>query len=741
MTRDKGKWLMGLAMALSGVAWRGAALAASSDPNALEEVVVTAERRSVDIQKVAASVVVLDSDALKERGVENLDSLQYQVPSLSFTDQGNVKFFNIRGIGLSEGAPNQSIGVATHLDGTVIAREFNINDAFFDVASVEVLRGPQGTYSGQNSEGGAVFINSAKPVIGDHSGFADFTFASYGRKEIGAGLNIPLTSTLAARLSANGETRNSYYNNLGPGGTEQKYEWQNQPGNLTRTLGRAQLLYKPNDRVEARLIYQFSDRHSDGPVYLSLNGRSFDSSLVPGNRTINFDYPEALNTRYDRTTGLLTWDLGESVQLKVAETWQKLHQFYAQDGDGTSPLVSPTTPQSANMIIIDDRYSTGEVDLLSRGNGPFQWTTGFTYLDYWQGGAVLGSNYTTVPNFNVGGLNLYIDTVRRNQSAFGEAGYRFAGDFELKAGVRYNRDQAGFTPKTYLAPVGGLCLCAGPVLGAPIVGSSQLTELSSTTGRVLLNWTPATDQLVYFTVSRGYKPGGRTPFNLEYKSEFVTNYEAGWKATMLDNHLRSSVSVFHMDYNGYQATYATDPLNPAAAVTKNVDGTKINGVELQLDVRLAAWHVDLSGSFLDSKYGNLEIVDPATVGPGSPGVQLINLDGRTISYAPKFSGNIGVRYDIPLAGGTLTPSLRVVRMGSQWANFAQAPYNLIPGRTTLDLRLLFASNQSWQAEGFVTNLLDEVYANVVSSGVGYGNAGNYQLGAPREMGVTLRYRF
>jgi len=720
-----------------------AALAAegSGQKNELDEVVVTAERRDTDAQKVPASVVAFSGESLQERGITNLDTLQYQVPSVSFQDLGNVRFFNIRGIGIAEGAPNQSVGVATHLDGTVIAREFNINDSFFDVSGVEVLRGPQGTYAGQNSSGGAVFITSVKPVIGKSGGFATATLGSYDQRKVGAGVDIPLSDSLAARVSGEFESRDSFTENVGPAANNLPNGNPNQPGNLSRYLGRAQLLYAPSERVEARLIWQFSDNRSDGLPLLPLNGRRFSPDNFADPWTIAYDFPAQRNTKYDRVTATAKIAISEAVSLRIAETWQKLSQVYDSDNDYGSPI--PTgAAQSAGRILIDDHYTTGEVTLLSTTDGPFQWTTGFTYLDYQQDGTVLGSNYTTVPNFNVGGLNLYIDTIRRNQSVFGEVGYHLSSSWEVKAGLRYNRDQAGFTPDSYVAPVGGLSLSAGPKIS---LGSADLTRLTSTTGRVLVNWTPTTRDLVYAVASKGYKPGGRTPFNIEYGSEYVTNYELGWKTTTLDGMLRTSLAAFHMLYDNYQATVATDPTNPATAVTRNVDGTKINGVEGQVELALESWHFDMNFSYLDAKYGNLALFAPADLlGPVAPGTPptAINLKGRRVSYAPEYSASIGASYRLAAFGGELTPSARVSYVDKQWVTFMQAPYNLLASRTLVDFRLDYQPvDADWSVQGFVTNLLGRKYASTLGSAAGNGFYGNAMLGAPRQFGVSVNYRF
>src|SRR5580704_15342560 len=179
-----------------------AAASSGGSAEVLEEVIVTAERRPEDPQKMSVSVIALSSADLQNHGIQNVQNLQFLTPSLSYVDEGNVKFINIRGVGLNEGAPNQTDGVASHIDGSYVAQVFTVDDAYFDLSSVEVLRGPQGTYEGQNAEGGAIFINTKAPSFTGLEGYARVNFGSYAEREEEAAVNLPASSNLAFRLSA-----------------------------------------------------------------------------------------------------------------------------------------------------------------------------------------------------------------------------------------------------------------------------------------------------------------------------------------------------------------------------------------------------------------------------------------------------------------------------------------------------------------------------------------------------------
>jgi len=718
--------------------------AANSD--ALEEVVVTAERRAEDPQKMSVSVIALTSEDLQVHGVQNVQNLQFLTPSLSFVDEGNVKFINIRGVGLNEGAPNQTDGVASHIDGSYVAQVFTVDDAYFDLASVEVLRGPQGTYEGQNAEGGAIFVNTKAPSLAGLDGFAKFKIGSYADRETEAAVNLPVSDKLAFRVSGQNETRDSYTTNLGPfGGATSAPLDTNQPGNLNRVLGRAQVLYEPMDGLDIRLIYQYSNRTTDGFPYI-LN----TPAGLANPRTVSYDFPESYNVKYQRTTGIVDWKINDDVKVHVVSGYQTTDQYIASDTDLTSPYVSPSTPQSTNTIQIHDWYSTNEVDLISTSSSPFQWTAGVTELDYHQPFTLQSTSYnppgtTYDPN---SGLVLNFHTFRKNEAAFGEVSYKFSPQWDIKVGGRYNYDHTGIEEGSYLTPP--LPAPAGGPLGLVRVpvGPNEPTYHAGT-GRVVLDFQPDGQNLIYATLSRGYKPGGwtpdiggpPTPTNV-YKAEYVVNTELGWKATMLDSHLRTAIDVFHMNFQNYQATVATDPNNPATSVTTNVEGTKIKGLEAQVQALMGPVTLEGGLSLLDAKYGNLAIFEtPGIIGPNNPAApSLINLNGREVDYAPKVSGNLGASYTVDVGQGKLVPRLDWSYQGRQWTSFFEAPWQQIPSRELLDFRIAYDPKPAWRFEGYVTNITNKLYAvGINGSSIPY--IGSYYFGPPRLYGVSAAYSF
>jgi iron complex outermembrane receptor protein len=738
---------LGLVLSVSSFGIAAQAQAAAPAADALEEVVVTAEHRAVSVQDIPISAVALSGQALDSRGVKTFEELQYNVPSLTFTDNGNSKYVNIRGVGVSESAPNQTVGVAVHLDGGYVAREFVFGDALFDLDSVEVLRGPQGTYSGQNAAGGAIFINSKKPVIGKTDGFLNAELGNYKEQRVGGGATVSFGDTIALRLSGDLESRDSFYRNHGATPATDPGTVKDQPGNLSRSLGRAQLLYRPTDKLELRLIEEVSDVFTDGVPYKYFPAKGTNTLPTTGLRDLSYDLDGHRIVRYQRTTGKLDWQAADAFKVQATAAYLGSHQHYYQDTDRNT-LVTPTTVQNGADYTINDHYWSAELNLVSTGQGPIEWTVGASKLDYEQNNYLnfLRYNNAQFPyTTNNSALNTrlyyYLDNIRKNDAVFGEIGYTINPQVQVKLGLRYNEDTVGFdkssyvltgsTPKVsyYNAPSGN-ALPAG------------LLDFKATTGRVLVNYRPIENYLIYGTISRGYKPGGTTPLANTYDSEKVTNYEVGWKADLLDKRLSAAVSAYYMKYDNFQRTYSPDPNNPAAALTNNVDGTTIKGFELQLSGLVGQMRWDFSYAAASGAYGSLNVVLPKGIADGvNPTAPTVfNLQGEDLDFLPKTTWNLGFAYQgLHLGNGKLVPSLRVSHMDEFYTSFYHYPYNLTPHKTLADAFLAYESDKAWRLEAYARNLTNKTYISRANGGSDA--AGQYLLGAPRTVGVKFGYRF
>lgn len=246
-----------------------AAVAAVLLPNAhafaqgaLEEIIVTAERRATTETTTAISMNVLSADDLAATQTKNIADLQTSTPNVTINNPGGFNSINIRGIGNSAIQPSISVGVAVFQDGMLNAETITLSNQFLDLGTVEVLRGPQGTFVGGSSTGGAIRLNSVLPEIGGGvKGFVEGQIGSRSDVKITGAVNLPISDTFAARLAFNQEKRDSYFYSRGTlVGRDPANPFQ-EPGSVNDQGGRLSLLWQPSDNL--RFIWRSEFNRSD----------------------------------------------------------------------------------------------------------------------------------------------------------------------------------------------------------------------------------------------------------------------------------------------------------------------------------------------------------------------------------------------------------------------------------------------------------------------------------------------
>ena len=243
------------------------------------EIVVTAQRRSESSQKVAIALTAVSGDQLTQKAVLVQRDLQNVAPGLTITKAGLTESINIRGIGLSSGSPQVANGVATYVDGLFqppIAQSFDL----YDIQSIEVLRGPQGTLVGSNSTGGAIFINSKRPKLGDLGGDVTAEYGSYNNVRLNGAINVPVGDNLALRFATNQHWRDSYYTDLGP--------YKNQPDSLKEHDERLSALYQSGG-FTAYWKGELAQKSTGGYAYQPIAGTQFAAGRQATPYELNYD--------------------------------------------------------------------------------------------------------------------------------------------------------------------------------------------------------------------------------------------------------------------------------------------------------------------------------------------------------------------------------------------------------------------------------------------------------------------
>jgi iron complex outermembrane receptor protein len=728
-----------VAMTLSSTAWATAASAddQASSPDAsssqtgrekaLEDIVVTAERRTVNIQKVAAAVTAVSGSQLASKAVARAEDLVNISPSLSVSDTGVTQNINIRGIGIASISPNVVSGVAKYTDG-IFEGQILTGNIYYDIASIEVLRGPQGTLVGSNSTGGAIFVKSKDPSLSDMGGYLMAGAGNYSARDFQGALNIPVTSTLAVRFAGNLRDRDSFSRDVGP--------FKSSAGSLNEKDGRIGLLWKTGS-FQLLNKAEWVDRRTDGFAFRPTPGTLYSPGAVGDIYTLSYNSPTFRKENSFQESLELKYTFDDGTVLRSQSGYQFRRFSFASDVDATQ-LDLLTELQFAK-----ERQYSQEINLISPSENRFTYIAG----GYFQRNQIRVS-YTSANNgFPV---TVLFYPKKTNFGIFGQIGYKFSPKLSVDLGLRYSGYKAS-------ARGGGVFVGAGvpdfPAEGQLVASTEGDHKDGRVTGKLAVNFTPDDSNLIYAFVARGYKSGGFNSPTSGFKPETVINYELGWKTEFLDRRVRLQFDVFYNTYNDFQ--YDDVERATGQVLTFNLKDATIKGFEAQFQTRFGGFGLDGSVAYVDSKLARVSIVNTLLLPPGTAVPQCAtgqeadgtcfnyepfvrtNNGGRNL-YSPKWSINGGIEYRMDVADWSITPRMNIAYVSSQFTNLAYSSVtDLLPARTLVSSTLTIA-NEKNTFDFFVTNLTKEKYV----SGQGFypGNRNNF-YGAPREYGVRFTRQF
>jgi iron complex outermembrane recepter protein len=717
--------VLGLSALLPLLGWLSAAEAQtatsasdSSSSDGLTEVVITAERRHTDLQQTPIAATVLTGSDLAAMGVTAVDALQFSTPGAVIDNFGQGIDFNIRGVGKDEHNSQTTVGVVTYRDGVGTFPGYFQEEPYYDVANLEILRGPQGTFGGQNATGGAVFVTTNDPVInGGYNGYVQGQFGNYTDFGAQGAVNLPISDTLAARVAFNGESRDSFYEFTGPNGGP----YDGNPGNLRMFSARLSLLWQP--------ISSLTVLFKDDGNYLNMGAYPADPYY-----DTNDMYHLTANTaqqaidRFNRSILKVEYVAPDGITFRSVTGYQRGSSVYQADLDGTA-----TVNDTFGDFVTESLWSE-ELNVISPEKGPVTWIVG-AYAD----GDVTG--FPGPP----GPYKFYIDTPPGTpageyllagsnpvdaHAVFGQLSFQLSPSFQLQVGGRYTESKT----ENHVNVI---------QYGLPLLDQQSATYVN-TSGKVSLNWTLDPNNFLYAFVSTGFRPGGlNVPVGLgqpaPFGAEKLTDYELGWKNTSFNGHLRTQVDSFYYDYRNFQVIIGY-PLYPTFGFELNdPNTTHIYGVEAQTQAVFGALAFDAGTTIMHSALGTFYATDPriaTTTGcspeTGPASASCINLTDHQQTYAPNFTFNLGAQYKFLLGGGdSLVPRVNYGHIADQWATLFENPDlgDRIAARDIINAQLAW-THQTFVATLYGTNVTNQHYVEALNSGLRF-------AGYPRQYGIRV----
>ncbi len=683
---------------------------ARSDTLTLEEIVVTAERRRTNLQTTPIAATVMTGERLADSGVVNVDQLQFVSPAATVNNFGQGIDFNIRGVGKAEHNTQTTTGVITYRDGVATFPGYFTAEPYYDIARVEILRGPQGTFVGQNATGGAVFVTSNDPVInGGVHGYIQGHVGNYDELGAQGAVNLPVSDTFAARIAFHTIDRDSFYDIEGP--------YTGDDGVRTGSV-RLGMLWEPTSNLSVLWKNDYN--------YLDLSGYPADPVNSPNDPfDITANGEMMARDRFGRSVLKIDYEFQNGTILRSVSGYQQGRTEYRADLDGTS------VGEALFGDAVDETIYSQELNLISPDSGRVSWILG-AYYQHDEYEFPPGEFYIVVPG--TGRYELEGTNPKETAAVFGQIGIDLAAGFELQLGARYSESTT--TNHIFVDQY-----------GLPIT-QDQKAEFSNLSGKVALNWTIDPHNFVYAFVATGFRPGGlNVPVGLglpdPFDAEEITNYEIGWKAGWLGGNLRTQINAFYNEYENFQVTVGYPDIPVFGFELNNPNATEIYGLEAQLEAVFGAFSIDAGLGWMRSSLGRFFAVDPRVpsfgacdpaTGPASP--SCIDLEGRDQTYAPDLTFNIGMQYVFALASGdTVTPRINYGHVSEQWATLFQDETR----GDRVEARNIVNAQIAWRHRDMITtlygtNLTDQHYVGAINSGLRF-------VGPPRQFGLRVLKAF
>jgi iron complex outermembrane recepter protein len=730
----------------------------------LQEIVVTAEKRSESINDVPMSISAASGPQLMDLGVTDTRDLGKITPGFTFAEtQLGIPVYTLRGIGFYDQSLSSTPAVSVYNDEVPLTYPAMARGTVLDLERVEILKGPQGTLFGQNSTGGAINYVAAKPTDTLDYGF-NGSIGRFAEFDGGGFVSGPLTDTLRARFAVQTTQRED--------GWQQSYTHDDTLGRANKTLARMLLDWTPNDALSVRLnVNGWLDKSETQAAQLVGLLPQNPKNVPPALLTYPFapnndraaDWADVFpghphrDERFYQTSLRVEYKLPADMTLTSLSAYSNLAGESSFDADGLSyPAYNYFNDTNVKSYFQELR--------LSGSSAVTQWVVGSNYEhDATHQSSPFNAGFASLnptDGYNITSAGERQDTRTDTYAAFANLEYTIVPDVTLQGGVRYTRTDedatgCGFIGTQSLADLfnflsttlnGGTakpnaylngCYTLGPApsfLPGPVSNSIDESNVSWRTG---VKWNVDKDTLVYANISRGYKNGGIPAVSATvstsltpYKQEDVLAYETGFKTTLADRRVQLNGAAFYYDYSNKQilGNYS-DPIFGIQPLIVNIPKSSIVGVEAAISVTpVDGLHLSLAGAYLHSKINSYTGYDTL----GAYG----SYAGTSIPFTPEFTANGDAEYDWPMGSMTDFVGAGLTYNSRTNAGIGDIPALNIDAYALLDLRAGVRKDH-WTFTAYGRNVTNEYYwtttLHVQDSLIRY-------AGMPATFGVEFSYR-
>lgn len=737
-----------------------------------EEIVVTAQKREQSQQDVGIAITALTGDQIQRLGYTNAQEVTALAPGVSTVQpNGEANYaIAIRGVANSDFTTNVESPIAIYVDEVYISQMSGAGFMLFDTKRVEILRGPQGTLFGRNATGGLVHYITVKPQD-EFEGYGSISYGSFNRVKAEGAVNLPLSETLAARVSLSTHQGDGYVTN--------RIRPTESLNNANDYAGRLQLLFTPSDSFDLLLNARFGSQDIRTGFFEYVSAINPDSTPTPGVINTNldgyvdsdgdvyagdYDFPGRNDLETKGFSATFNWDISDMTLTGISD-YQEVKRDYIEDSDA-SPV------NYFNFFLTTDVEQFSQELRLTGGDNDFTWVAGFYYLDL----KINDTNGTYSPGWfadflpvafgvtpaDFGGTNGILNpytTETSSWSVFGQATYFVNDELSITAGIRWIDDNKTHEYRDILVVfpdtiASGLDPATTEVADGvpPYSGERNDGEWSA---RLQLDYKANDDLLIYASWNRGVKSGG---FNapllptdvlvtdqfMNYGPERLDAYELGMKWDIARK-TRLNAATYYYDYNSCQA-FSIVGLD---TFTLNAD-CKSQGFEIEYQSSPAEGLDVLFGvGFIDAEVTDIPgvtfDVDTAL------GVVAAAAPGATLSpvQTPKWNLSGLIRYGFEVGDSYMAFQADAQYRSEHFFALLQTPASTQEGYGLLNMSVSYMpGDEEWSMRFFVNNLTDREYkvqtfdlsGNIDNGGFFFGMIERY-FGRPRTWGFNIHYPF